>query len=172
MTINPLLYFWLFLKASLFSSGGTGNLPILHADLTTAHIARESQFAEALMIGQIAPGPNGLWSVSLGYLTYGWPGAALALIAVTLPPVLVLIVERLYRRIESHPAVEGFVRGLSLAIVGVFVIVLARLLQGNGADVRALLIAAVAVAVGATKRVPVPAIIAAAAVAGVVLYGG
>lgn len=168
--MTPLLTFWWFLKASLFSSGGTGNLPSLHADLTAAHLATEREFAEALTIGQIAPGPNGLWSVSLGYLVAGWTGALLALLAVTLPPLLVLGVERLYRRVESHPAVEGFVRGLSLAIVGVFVIVMVRLFLSSHTGVVGLVIAALAAALGRTRRVPVIVIIGLAGVAGVLLF--
>ena len=31
--INPFIYFLLFLKASLFSTGGFSNLPSLHQDL-------------------------------------------------------------------------------------------------------------------------------------------
>ncbi len=34
--IQPVLYFLLFLKASLFSSGGFSNLPSLHQDLLGA----------------------------------------------------------------------------------------------------------------------------------------
>ncbi|MBC8103777.1 MAG: chromate transporter [Cytophagales bacterium] len=169
---DPLLYFWFFVKASLFSSGGTGNLPSLHADLITAGFATESQFAESLTIGQLAPGPNGLWSVSLGYLTGGWGGAALALIAALLPPFLILAVERLYRRIESHPAVEGFVRGLSLAIVGVFVVILGRLLLSGagGMDYRSLLLVLLAIGLASIRRVPIFAIIALAGGAGILLY--
>jgi chromate transporter len=170
--INPLLYFWIFLKASLFSSGGTGNLPSLHADLIPARLATETQFAEALTIGQLAPGPNGLWSVSLGFLTGGWPGAVLALLAVTLPPFLILAVERLYRRIESHPAVEGFVRGLSLAIIGISFVILGKLLIGSsgGIDYRSVLLVLAAIGAGAFRRIPVFVIIAVAAIVGIILY--
>jgi chromate transporter len=52
--------------------------------------AKEAEFGHA--IGQISPGPNGLWVISLGYLTYGIPGALFALIAITLPALLVLLV--------------------------------------------------------------------------------
>jgi chromate transporter len=76
--IDPLLYFLLFLKASLFSTGGFSNLPSLHQDLVSADWATDTDFGEAIAIGQISPGPNGLWTVSLGYITYGIPGAALA----------------------------------------------------------------------------------------------
>ena len=169
---NSLAYFWIFLKASLFSSGGTGSLPSLHADLIPTHVATETQFTEALTIGQLAPGPNGLWSVSLGMLTGGWVGAILALLAVTLPPFLILLVERLYRRIESHPAVEGFVRGLSLAIVGISVVVLGKILMvsSHGIDYRSLLLLLAAIAAASFRRIPVFVIIAVAGVIGILLY--
>lgn len=168
--MNLLLYFLIFLKASLLSSGGTGNLPSLHNDLVPAGVAHDRQFAEALLIGQIAPGPTGLWAVSLGYLTRGLPGGLLATVAIALPPLLILVVERLYRRVEQHPAVEGFMRGLSLAIVGVFVVVLTRLLVSFGVDVRSIAIAVIAAVLGSFRRVPLPAILVLAAGAGLLLY--
>jgi chromate transporter len=168
--VNPLIYFGLFLKASLFSSGGMGNLPSLHADLIARRWATERQFAESLLIGQITPGPNGLWVICLGYLTDGVRGSLLALLAIMLPPLLVLLVERLYRRMEDHAAVEGFMRGLSLAVTGIFVVVMASLLRSTGIDVRSALIAAGAVVLGATRRVPIIVIVALAALSGIVLY--
>ena len=163
--VNPLIYFWLFLKASLFSTGGMGNLPSLHADLLAHQWATEQQFAESLVIGQLAPGPNGLWVISLGYLTNGWHGAMLALIAIIIPPMLVLIVDQLYRRVKQYSAVEGFVRGLSLAVVGVFGMVLVGLMQ-FGVDTRSVLIAMAAAGLGLTRRVPVLGIILLAALVG------
>jgi chromate transporter len=109
--INPFLYFWIFLKASLFSSGGTGNLPSLHNDLIPARLATETQFA------------------------------------------------------------EGFVRGLSLAIVGISVVIMARLLNGTeGIDYRSLLLVLAAIGAGSFRKIPVFAIIAVAGVVGIVLY--
>ena len=164
--MNPLIYFWLFLKASLFSTGGLANLPSLHADLLACGWATEQQFAEALAIGQVAPGPSGLWVISLGYLTGGWRGAMLALIAINLPPLLVLMVDQLYRRVKNHPAVEGFIRGLSLAVVGVFGMVLISLMQNFGVDTRSVLLATAAIGLGLTRRVPVFLIIVLAALVG------
>jgi chromate transporter len=164
--MNPLIYFWLFLKASLFSTGGFGNLPSLHHDLMARGWATESQFADSLMVGQIAPGPNGLWVISLGYLTDGLRGTLFALLAVTLPPLLVLVVERVYRAVEEHPAVEGFMRGLTLGISGIFAVVLLSLLHSAGMNVRTLTIATAALLLGATKRVPFSLIIVLGAVAG------
>lgn len=170
--MNAVTYFWLFFKASLFSSGGMGNLPSLHRDLVVRQWATEGQFAESLMIGQISPGPNGLWVVSLGYLTNGATGALLAVIAITIPPFLVLLLERVYRNIKHHPAVSGFVRGMSLAVVGTFTVVLIGMLHGTGSgfQLRGMAIGACALTMAGTRRVPLPLIILGAAVAGVLCY--
>ena len=170
MAIDWLVYFWLLFKASLFSTGGTGNLPSLHSDLLARGWATDRQFAEALAVGQLSPGPSGLWVISLGYLTAGWRGAGLSLVAVTLPPLLVLVVERLHRRVGAHPTAQGFVRGLSLAVVGIFLVVLANLLLSNGLDARAVLIAGAAMGLALTGRVPVVLVLALGALAGMALY--
>src|SRR5579885_1420114 len=116
--INPLVYFLLFFKASLFSSGGFSNLPSLHQDLIANGWATEADFGQSIAIGQISPGPNGLWVISMGYLTYGVLGASLALIAITLPAVLVLAISAGYKRIERHAWVQGAMHGVSLAVFG------------------------------------------------------
>lgn len=167
--MNLVLLFALTLKASLFSTGGMGNVPSLHDDLLGRGAATERQFAEALAVGQISPGPNGLWVVSLGYLLGGIPGALWTLAAISLPPFLIVLVERLYRQVQEHPAVEGFVRGLALAVGGVFAVVLFRLLSGNGLDLKSVLIVAASFALGATKRVPVVVILALAALFGMAI---
>jgi len=169
--MDALTFFWLFLKASLFSTGGMGNLPILHEDLLGRGWATEQNFAEALAVGQISPGPNGLWVISLGYLTAGWLGSALACIAITIPPMLIVFIDRLHRRVEDREEVKGFARGLALAVTGVFVVVLWGLLESNGLDAGAVLIALGSIGLGLTGRAPVFVILALAAVCGVFLYG-
>ena len=168
--IEPLLYFWLLLKASLFSTGGTGNLPSIHADLLARGWATDRHFAEALAIGQISPGPNGLWVVCFGYLTYGVAGALMATLAIAIPPFFVLAVAALHRRIGDHPAMQGFVRGLGLAVSGIFLVVVVQLLQESGIDWRSLSLVVAAMALGLTNRVPIPAVLGVAAVVGMVLY--
>ncbi len=165
--MNLWVYFGILLKGSLFSMSGLGNVPSVHADLAARGWATERQFAEALAVGQVSPGPNGLWVISLGYLTAGPRGAALALVAILLPPMLVLVVERLYQRVRHHPAVEGFVGGRALAAVGIFVLVLLGLLRQSGLNPRSLAIVLGAMGLGASRRVPAAAIILLAALAGV-----
>jgi chromate transporter len=168
--INPFVYFWLLLKASLFSTGGTGNLPSIHADMLARGWATDRHFAEALAIGQISPGPSGLWVVCFGYLTNGFLGALLATLAIAIPPFFVLAVAALHRRIGDHPAMQGFVRGLGLAVSGIFLVVVIQLLQESGIDWRSLSLVGAAMALGLTNRVPIPVVLGLAAVAGMALY--
>jgi chromate transporter len=168
--IDPLIYFWLLLKASLFSTSGLGNLPILYDDLLARGWASERQFAEALAVGQVSPGPSGLWVISLGYLTDGLRGALLALVAICLPPLVVLLLDRLHRRIGDHPAMQGFVRGLSLAVIGIFVVVLYGLLRNNGIDPASLLIVLASLALALTQRVPVIVVLGLAGLVGAIIH--
>jgi len=164
--VNAGALFLLMLKASLFSFSGTGNLPILRSDLLPLGWATDKQFVEALAVGQVSPGPMGLWVISLGYLMDGWIGATLALIAICIPPLLVVPLARLYRRVRDHAAVEGFMRGLSLAVVGIFAVILATIQMAAGIDLRALAIVAAAFGLALSRRVPLLAILAVAALVG------
>lgn len=166
--MDPLTYFWLFLKASLLSTGGLGNLPFLHQDLPALGWAKENDFITAIAVGQVSPGPTGLWSVSLGYLTYGWLGAGLAGLALSLPPLLVLLVSAFYHRFEHTRAVQDFSTGLSLGVVGLTLAVTASLTPSIITGGLTVVIAACAFGLAASKKVPIIIILALAAAAGVI----
>lgn len=169
--INPLLYLFLFLKASLFSSGSFSNLPSLHQDLIAQGWATDSEFGQSLAIGQISPGPNSLWVISLGYLTYGVPGALFALLAITIPSFLVLFIAAVYNRIATLNWVGALMRGISLAIVGLTLSVSWTLLSSSSLDWRGIIIALAACGLALMKRVNIVVILLLAAAAGYLLYG-
>ncbi|MDB6169378.1 MAG: chromate transporter [Verrucomicrobia bacterium] len=164
--MNPLLFFWIFLKASLFSTGGLGNLPFLQKDLTAHGWAKNSDFATAIAVGQVSPGPTGLWSISLGYLTFGWLGALLALAALSLPPLLALVVSAFYSRIEKNPAVQDFNRGLGLGVVGLTLAVAVRLAGSLIHTWAGAATAIAALAMALSGRIPVILILVLSAAAG------
>ena len=168
--IDWFTFFWLVLKSYLFSTGGFGPLPSLHTDLIERGWADERHFTEALAVGQLSPGPNGLWVVSLSYLIAGLPGAILACIAMLMPPLLTLLVQLGHARIANHPATHGLLDGVVLVIVGVSVVILADLLRANGLELSTLVIVACSAALAISRRVPVNLILAMAAVAGLFLY--
>lgn len=170
--MNVLIYFWVFLKASLLSTGGLGNLPFLHKDLLELGWAGPPDFVTALAVGNVSPGPTGLWSISLGYLTLGWSGAVLALVALSLPPLLILVVSAFYNRIEERPVVQDFTRGLGLGVVGLTLAVSLGLASSSViTDWRGVLIALCALGLALSKKVPVILILGMAALAGAFLYG-
>ncbi len=168
--MNPFSFFLVFLKASLFSTGGLSNLPSLHQDLIANGWAQETDFAKAIAVGQVTPGPNGLWVISLGYLTYGYAGAALALLAIIIPPFLVLALAAVYQRIEHIQVVRGVMRGLTLAVVGLVVVVASSLASASGLEWRSSLISLTAFVLALSNRVHVVFIMAMAAGAGLLLF--
>ncbi len=169
--MNLFLFFWLFLKASLLSTGGLGNLPFLNKDLINIGWAKSSDFVTAIAVGNVSPGPTGLWSVSLGYLILGWKGSILALAALSLPPLLILVVSSFYNRIEHQPVVQDFSRGLGLGVVGLTLAVSLSLVGSTISDWYGVVIAAAALGLALSKKVPVIVILALAGLAGVLLYG-
>ena len=168
--INPFIYFLLLLKASLFSTGGFSNLPSVHQDLLARRWATESDFGQSIAIGQISPGPNGLWVISLGFLTDGVPGALLALIAITLPPLLVLVIASRYERVEERAWVRGAMAGVSLAVIGLLVTVVWTILRQPGVDWRGYLITLGAFVLAWSRKVNVLLILALAGLVGYLLY--
>lgn len=169
--MNPLIYFWLFFKASLLSTGGLGNLPFLNKDLLALSWAQPADFVTAIAVGQLSPGPSGLWSISLGYLTFGWLGAILALAALSIPPLLALGVVAIYGKVETQPVVQNFTRGLSLGIVGLTLAVSLGLATSTITDLRGVFIAAGALGLSVSKKVPIILILVLAAIAGILMYG-
>lgn len=169
--MNPLFYFLIFLKASLFSTGGLGNLPSLHQDLLANGWATDADFSKAVAVGQITPGPNGLWVLALGYITYGWLGVLFATLAIIIPPFVVLLVAAGYQKIEHLPVVRGLLKGLSLAVVGSLVATAINLLiHAPGIDWKGYIVAGITVIVGLTNKVHVIFILLAAGVAGYLFF--
>jgi chromate transporter len=151
--INALVYFLLFLKGSLFSTSGLSNLPSLHQDLMGNGWARETDFGQAVAIGQITPGPSGLWVISLGYFTYGYLGALLALVSIIIPPFAVLAISSAYGQIQHRPAAQGAMQGVALAVVGLTLTACWTILYQPDMDWRGLLIAAGAFGLALSRKI-------------------
>lgn len=116
--MDPLALFFVFLKDSALSLGGLGSLPLLRQDLVATGLATDEQLVEALAIGRLSTGPSGLWIVSLGYLMAGPSGATIALVASSLPPLIILPATAVARRWLLSVPFAGLVRGASLATAG------------------------------------------------------
>jgi chromate transporter len=135
-----------FLKASALAVGGLASLPLLRADLVPRYVS-DAGIVQALAIGRLGPGPNGLYIVSLGYLVAGWTGALYAVVGATLAPLLILPATALARRWLLSAWFGGLVRGVSLATAGLLLATGATIVNAGGTQVwqLALVVATVAV---------------------------
>jgi chromate transporter len=116
--MDPLTLFVVMLKDSALALGGLGSLPLLREDLVATGLATDAQIVQALAIGRLSTGPNGLWVVSLGYQMAGLAGAVMALVASSLPPLLILPATAVARRWLLSVPFAGLVRGAALATAG------------------------------------------------------
>jgi hypothetical protein len=66
---------------------------------------------------------------------------------------------------------QGFVRGLGLAVSSIFLVVVVDLLQANEVDWRSGLIVLASIGLALTQRLPAPLLLGLAGLAGVWLYG-
>jgi len=125
---DPLTVFLIFFRAAALSVGGQGALPLLRQDLVGSGLVTEQQILEALALGRIAPGPTGLYIVSLGYFAAGPAGAVIALLAALVPPVAMIGIAGVLRRQLLNAWAAGVVRGVALSAGGLLVATAIRLL--------------------------------------------
>ena len=116
--MNELALFLTLLKDAALSLGGLGALPLIRQDLVAPGYATDAQIVQALAIGRLSTGPTGLWIVSVGYFVGGWLGAAMAIVASSLPPLVMVPATAVARRFLMTSWFAGFVRGASLATAG------------------------------------------------------
>lgn len=164
-----------FAKASAFTFGsGLAMVPFLHQGLVSGHHwLTERQFTDAVAMGLISPGPVVIMGTFAGYLLAGVVGAVIATVAIFTPTYLFVVVPgRLFRRFERHPRLQGFVKGATAAAAGAIAgaaIVIGRQTI-TGPLSAAIGIAALAILLQKRLRVPEPALVATAAIAGLALH--
>ena len=125
--------FLVFFQSSLITFAGQAALPVLNQELV--HIrgwVTEADVAKSLAVGRLSPGPTGMFVVSLGYIVAGWPGAFLAMVGATIPPLLVLPIAPIVRRSLHRPWVRGAMQGVGLASAGLLFSVASGILLSTG----------------------------------------
>jgi chromate transporter len=117
--VSLLLLYLLFLKASITSFNGPSSLPVLRSDLVVKHrVITDRQLNAAVTAAQSAPGPMGIYIVSVGYFAAGVPGALLAWLAMVTPAFLVIPVIRYAGHRVEHPRVRSVLGAAMLATAG------------------------------------------------------
>jgi len=107
------------------STGFGGAMPMLamiHTEyVQKRHWVGQEEFDEAVMVGQIMPGPIAVDAIThMGYRLRGWPGAIVSWFSFILPSFLLMVALTLvYVQYGGIPQVSGIFKGLGAAVVAI-----------------------------------------------------
>lgn len=115
-----------FGRAGLFGfGGGPSFIPLVEREVLAHRWLSREAFLDAFAFGNALPGP--ITTKLAGYVGYrvaGWPGAAVALIGLTVPTILAMVaLAALYARHQEAPLVERFLAGLRPVVIALLVLV-------------------------------------------------
>jgi chromate transporter len=112
---------WVFALLSLVAvGGGTSVLPEMERQVVHQfHWMGDKQFRDIYSLGQVAPGPNMLMVMVIGYRLAGVAGAAVVGLAFFLPDCIVtFVVNRLWYRVSASRWRTAIQRGLAPVAIG------------------------------------------------------
>jgi chromate transporter len=99
--------------------GGVAIIPHLSERLDALDWLTRRQFADAVSVALLKPGPVLLLATFAGYLHHGWSGAAASTVALLAAPwALVQLAGGWLGRVREHPVVQAAANGLLPAVVG------------------------------------------------------
>jgi chromate transporter len=119
----------LMMKIDLFAfGGGFGSLPLMFHEIVESRQWLDSgTFMQGIALGQVTPGPIVITATFVGYLTYGFPGALVATIAIFTPSFLILIITMpLFERLKASPYFSRAIKGVLASFVGLLFFVLLK----------------------------------------------
>jgi chromate transporter len=115
---------WVALKVGALSyGGGFVIIPLMQHDaVVTYHWMSNSQFLDAVALGQVTPGPVVLTVAAVGYAAAGVGGALLAA-AVAFTPSFVFILAGAshFDRLRRNRTIQSFLTGAGAAVIGAII---------------------------------------------------
>ena len=105
---------------ALVFGGGHVVLPLLHASVVEPGWVSEDAFLSGYGAAQAVPGPLFTFAAYLGAMMTGWVGAALCLVAIFLPGLLLVVgVLPFWASLGRGALMRASLRGVNAAVVGV-----------------------------------------------------
>jgi chromate transporter len=160
---------WLFFKfgITLFGSGYL-LVAYLQTDLVDRHgLMTTPQLIEAIVIGEMTPGPLFTVSTAVGYILGGLPGAVVATLAIFVPSFfLAMLLGRIMPAIKRSRVAGKVLKGLTAAVLGVMLAVAIEIGMRVVVDVPTAVLAAAALAALVWTRVSAIALIPVAGLLG------
>ncbi len=116
--------FWAFLSTAVFAIGGASALiPEFHRQIVDNYaLMTNAQFASAVALAQLAPGPNMLIVSFIGWQVAGLPGLLVSTFAIVGPPSLLAFgVGRVMGGVKDSPVLAAVKVSLAPIVVGMMV---------------------------------------------------
>jgi chromate transporter len=144
-----------FVLISLLAFGGGAGTPVIERiAVRETHWIGEREFAMAIGLGQVVPGPVMAVATFIGYRAAGFAGALAATLGVFLFPwAAASALARQLERLPRHPRLAGFRRGAAAAAVGLFGVTALSLARASIAGWGHLAIAGIALALAVRTRI-------------------
>lgn len=100
--------------------GGYVMIPVLQREVVDhLHWLSLPQFLDGLLLSYVTPGPLIILAAFTGYLVQGLAGAAVATVAIFLPPILIVVgLSPFYQQVKGARWMQPFIRGVLAALVG------------------------------------------------------
>jgi len=165
----PKIFLFFFKTGFLVFGSGLVVVPFLKAYVVDQyHWISNQEFLDAVAVGIVSPGPVVITATFVGYLNHQLSGAVAATIGMFSPSVIfVLLGTPILRRYRTNGRVQGFIRGITVAVVGVLAGTSYLVVRSSIHDTLGLLFFVVALIVLWSKwRIPEPALVGAGALCG------
>jgi chromate transporter len=117
------LFFFFFKTGCLVFGSGLVIVPFLKMYVVDQfHWLGQREFLDAVAIGMISPGPVVITATFVGFVVAGLPGALAATVGIFSPAVLFTVLATpLLLRHGRNRRLQGFIRGVTVTVVGVLV---------------------------------------------------
>lgn len=160
-------------KVGLISfGGGYVMIPVLQWEVVD-RLAWLSlrQFLDGILLSYVTPGPLIILAAFVGFITSGFLGAAVATVAIFLPPILlILALTPIFQKIKAAPSLRRVIQGILDALVGMLALVTVQLGLGAVTDLKTLGMMTAATLALMVLDLNLLWLIAAAAVVSVVIF--
>lgn len=168
------LFVFFFKTGLLVFGSGLVIAPFLKAYVVDQyHWLSNQQFLDAVTIGMITPGPVVITATFVGYLVNGLAGATAATVGIFAPALLfTAMAVPLLRRVHGSRRVQGFLHGITTAVVGALFGIGLLIADSAIVDVATAVLATAAVAALFWRpRWPEPVLVGVGLLAGLALHG-
>ena len=111
-----------FLKVGIFGFGGGFAMVPLMQSVAVSQTAwlSPAQFAAAIALGQITPGPVAISATFIGYKVAGFPGAVVATMAVFTPSLVAMyLLDRFYLKVRANHITQAIMHGVLPVVIAI-----------------------------------------------------